>query len=681
MDPQFIAIYEGFAVQGGGWLRNPGSARLVEYASRAVRGQRDKLALVIEILSANPVPAIFYDRIFAAFTGAYARASGSLSDILREAFNSANELVLDLNRRSDAAHQLLVGLQAAVMQDPVLYIAQAGPVVAVLLHEDQLSFDPLDSPWMYPQGVNPQHEQRDLALGEADQIEPHFSRVELSPGDSLLLCNTAIVAALSDNDLEHALAASRQGALAAVFGPLLAQVEAVGIMITVAKARPQNAPAEQQKELVKQQEQPAADFTAPAVESPQPAAALSKPARIVGGSVLLVTAALIPIVLMIMIIAARLQYDRLRRQEFNDLRTTAQTQYEAALAIDDQLAQRRAMNDALQRTQEGLLALPNDSELLSLRLRILNRLDIINNVSRLYRMTKLVDIDDPTMSLATSRLQLAGNNLFVLNRGSSKVYHLVLDESGDQLQPVTEDSLIIQPGQQLGGVEINRIVDIVWMDADVFVRRSQLFALDRSGSLVVYDPETGPQGMALMPVGNSDSWLGPQTVAKYEGNLYILDPLQSRILKYVPVDGAYTLPPSDYLDPLLGIDLTGVVDMAIDGNIYVLYVDGRILKFLEGVQQPFTMDGLPTEMSTPLAMCVTGGLTDEDPGYVYVADPGSGRILQFAKTGSYIRQFMTNPDSDTLYNLQAFYIDESTGRLFIVADNAVWLTTLPPLGS
>ncbi|MCE5257966.1 MAG: hypothetical protein LLG44_02775 [Chloroflexi bacterium] len=681
MEPQLIAIFEGFAVRSGNWLRNPGNARLVEYTSRLERGKRDKLALVIEVLSAVPVPTIIYDRILAAFSGAYSRSDGTLTQALREGYDSANDLICDINRRADEAHQLMVGLQAAVVQDAELLLAQAGPVVAVLLHDGLLSFEPNDSPWMYPAGVNPANEQRDLAVGEAGQVEPHFSRVRLTPGDSLLLCNAAVTAALTDEQLGKVLASSHQGALAAVFGPLLYQVDAVGMMITIAQSPPkgsQETPAVQPLP----QGAPAAEPVGSAPDDDSaPTMLPRKPAKIVGGSVLLLTALLIPLVLMVMIIAARLQYDRLRRQEFNQLRTSAQVQYETALAVDDPLAQRRAMNAALQRTEEGLLALPEDEELLSLRQRIINRLDTINNVSRLYRLTKLLEIDDPAMADSTSRVIVAGSELFLLNRGSNRVYHLQLNESGDQLQPVDENSLILQPGQQLSGIEISKIVDIVWMDADVFVRHSQLMALERSGSLVAYDSQTGIQGMSLMPVGDSDLWLGPQTIGKYEGNLYILDPLQSRILKYVPVDGAYTLPPTDYLDPMLGIDLTGVVDMAIDGNIYVLYVDGRVLKFLEGNQQPFTMNGLPSEMTSPLALCVTNDISPEQPGYVYVADTGSGRILQFDKAGNYIRQFMANPDDDTLYDLQAFYVDEPTGRLFMVADGAIWLTTLPPLAS
>jgi len=688
VDSQLIAIFEGFALQGGSWRHNPGSARIVEYASRVAPGKRDKLAVVIEMLSASAIPSILYDRVFAAFTGAYSRASGNVVQALREGFAGANELLLDVNRRADDDHQILAGLHTAVMQEDELYLAQAGPVMAVMLHEDQLVCSPEDSPWLYPDGVNSGGEKRDQALGQSADISPHFSRARLSPGDTLLLCGTRLVAQLTEEELFRAMAASHEGALAAVFGPLLRQQNAVGLMITIARSpraavRKQAVLPEPQPEVPAQVEEQPEQAPAPAAQAPvneHPAQEWRKQGKLLGGSVLLVTSLLIPLVLMVMVIAARLQYESLRRREFNDLRTTAQVQYEAAMATEDQTAQRRAMSEALQRTEDALLALPNDTQLLSLRQRIVNRLDSINNVSRLYYLTRLVEIQDPGMDDSASRIIVAGQNVFLLNRGSSRVYHLLLNSSGDEIQPLDDKSLILEPGRELGGIVINHVVDIVWMAADVFTRRSQLMALERSGSLAVYEPETGLQGMSLIPVGNSDLWLGPQAVGRFGGNLYILDPLQSRILKYVPVDGSdYTLPPVDYLDPMLGIDLTGVVDMAIDGNIYLLYVDGRIVKFLEGVQQPFSMQGLPSSMTSPLALCVTGDGSEANRGYVYVADPGSARILQFDKDGNYIRQFMANVGDDTLANLQAFYIDEPTGRLFIVSKGAIWLTTVPPL--
>jgi len=682
VDPQLSIIYEGFAIERGSWRRNPGRARLTEHISRIERSQRDKLALVIDVISESAVPSIVYDRLFAAFSSAFARSEGDLSAALEAGYDGANALVLDMNSRADEAHQLLVGLQAAVIHEGWLYIAQAGPVVSVHWHHGKLSIEPPDSPWLYADGVNPSNETRDLALGETQQVSPRYNRLHLSPGDALLLCNTAVVAALSDDELLQIMAASHEDALPALLGPRLHQVEAVGMMLTVAPgpetiAFPEPAPvailpppesAELQAVVKDEPEEP--------VEPPPRAPA--PPVHQLGSAVLLITAAAIPLVLMIMVIFARVQYDALRRREFNELRSTAQQQYQAALEINDTLAQRRAMNEALARTEEGLLAMPRDEELLALQQRIINRLDQINAVSRLYRMTKLLDLDDPGMSAATSRISVSGSNLFLLNRGSNRVYHLRLDQAGEQLQPLDANSLVIQPGQQLGGVSISHLVDAVWMDADAFVRKAQLMVLERSGSLLAYDPEIGVQGISIMPVGNSDQWLGPQSIGKYDGNIYILDPLQSRILKYVPVEGAYTLPPIDYIDPMLGIDLTGAVDMAIDGNIYVLYVNGQILKFLEGVPQPFTMEGLPAEMTSPLQLCVTPDESTEKRGYVYVADPGSRRILQFDKQGNYIRQFMANPDADLLGDLQAFYVDEPSGRLFIAADDVIWLTTLPP---
>jgi prepilin-type processing-associated H-X9-DG protein len=152
-------------------------------------------------------------------------------------------------------------------------------------------------------------------------------------------------------------------------------------------------------------------------------------------------------------------------------------------------------------------------------------------------------------------------------------------------------------------------------------------------------------------------------------------------MKYVPVDNAYTSSPSDYLDPRLEIDLTGAVDMAIDGNMYVLFADGSVKKFFDGVELPFALTGLPDPMRSPTTLFVSGEQKPDAPGYLYVADAGNERVLQFDKNGAYIRQFMTKPGEPQFRGLRAIYVDEERRRMFVLSGNTLWLTDIPPLGT
>jgi len=158
-----------------------------------------------------------------------------------------------------------------------------------------------------------------------------------------------------------------------------------------------------------------------------------------------------------------------------------------------------------------------------------------------------------------------------------------------------------------------------------------------------------------------------------------LDPLLGRILKYTPEDDAYTSPPTDYVDLRLNVDLTGALDMTVDGNIYVLFADGKILKFFNGEPRPFDTRSLPSPMRNPSTIFVSGPKEPEANGYVYVTDTGNDRILQFDKSGAFVRQFKDRIGEARLVDLRAVYVDEETHRMFILSGNTLWLASLPLL--
>jgi sugar lactone lactonase YvrE len=118
--------------------------------------------------------------------------------------------------------------------------------------------------------------------------------------------------------------------------------------------------------------------------------------------------------------------------------------------------------------------------------------------------------------------------------------------------------------------------------------------------------------------------------------------------------------------------------MAVDGNMYVLFADGTIQKYLAGEPQPFSMRGLPDAMDSPRAIFVSGPQEPDAPGFVYVADTGNQRILQFDKQGTFLRQFRASAGQQVLRDLQGLYVDEDTGRLFIVSGRTLLLTAFTP---
>ncbi|NLG49163.1 MAG: hypothetical protein GX552_03505 [Chloroflexi bacterium] len=397
------------------------------------------------------------------------------------------------------------------------------------------------------------------------------------------------------------------------------------------------------------------------------------------GRALVAVALAIPLVMLMIVITTRVQYERARYGHFNDLKIEAQTAYDTAVNMQDQNAVRQGLYEALAMTEEGLAMEPADETLTALGRRIRRKLDEIDNVYRLYHFWQLTDLeDDATSTTDSTRIVIHGIDVYLLNRGSDRIYKYMLNDVGDALQPVESSPILAQKGELRGGVTLGDMVDLAWMKAGGQRTAESLVMLERTGVLLSYDPQ---QGIDVLPVADSDIWLKPQAIASYFGNLYVLDPLLGRILKYVPTDNAYTTPPSDYLDRQLDIDLTGAVDMAIDGNLYLLFADGRIVKLLNGEPQPFNMASLPTPMRSPTTIFVSGPQEPDGEGYVYVTDAGNERIVQFDKNGNFVRQFQANLGESQMQKLRGLYVDEERGRMFILSGQSLWLAELPALGS
>jgi hypothetical protein len=393
------------------------------------------------------------------------------------------------------------------------------------------------------------------------------------------------------------------------------------------------------------------------------------------GRALVAVALAVPMVMLFIVLMTRAQYDRTRQSQFASLQAVAQARFDDAMRREDVALKRQELQDALDKVRDGKVLRPDDETLNALERNILRKLDEVDVVHRLYHFWRLTDVDDDaTSSTDSSRIVIRGIDVYLLNRGSDRVYKFMLNDAGDALQSVSTNPVLVQKGETRDGVRLGDMVDITWLARGGQRTLDTFVVLERAGSLLAYDPQ---QGIDVLPVADSDRWLKPQAIGGYYGNLYVLDPLLGYILRYTPVDNAYTTPPAYYLNPNLSVDLTGAVDMAIDGNLYVLFADGKVLKFFDGDLRPFSMAGLPSRMKNPTSIFVSGKQEPDAPGAVYVADAGNERILQFDKSGNFVRQFRDTTTGNHLQNMRGIYVDDERGRLFVLSGRTLWQTNLP----
>ncbi len=164
-------------------------------------------------------------------------------------------------------------------------------------------------------------------------------------------------------------------------------------------------------------------------------------------------------------------------------------------------------------------------------------------------------------------------------------------------------------------------------------------------------------------------------VAGYNGNLYVADPGADQIWRYAPTANGYEGEPSGWFQAGKAPDMANLVDLGIDGRIWMLYSDGRLLKFLSGEQQPFTWTDLPDPLNGPTALAVS-----QEGDRLYVADPGNARIVEATKDGKFLRQFKAR-EGDLLRNVRDLYLDEAKGFFYIVTGDQLYKASVPQPGA
>ncbi len=167
-------------------------------------------------------------------------------------------------------------------------------------------------------------------------------------------------------------------------------------------------------------------------------------------------------------------------------------------------------------------------------------------------------------------------------------------------------------------------------------------------------------------------------IGTYHGNLYIVDSVNGLLWRYATTGTAYGKG-SSVIDKTK-YDLKGATSFAIDGAIYLLKKDGTVQKFVTGKQDTnFALTGIPE--ASPKVVQPLQILTNENTDNLYLLDGGitssarpTARILEFSKSGSFIRQFAF-PASVTA--VKSVDISEQERMIWALSGDKVTAFSLP----
>ncbi len=338
-------------------------------------------------------------------------------------------------------------------------------------------------------------------------------------------------------------------------------------------------------------------------------------------------------------------------QEYQNKLTSAQDKYKAAedaLIYDNEGKARELLQEATGLVAEILASKYFNEEAKTLEGKITTTLDKTDHVTRITDAKVTADFSSLPSSEKLQTIIALDKFLYTFNPDSASVFNVSLETP----KPKTAAGASISVGKLK--------CSTVMSDSEVLV-----FYNETAG---IYELDSNSNQLTKKEIEAGASWSQAVDISTYFSYLYLLDPTQNQIYKHSRTISGYGRG-SEYITES-GIDLSKAVSLAIDGNVYVLTSDGKIIKFLQGAKTEFEISNLPGTLNSPTEIFI-----DPDTTYLYISDPSNNRIVALDEKGGFIAQYV----SDDLNGATGFYADETAKKGYFLSGTKIYQFSLKHL--
>lgn len=184
---------------------------------------------------------------------------------------------------------------------------------------------------------------------------------------------------------------------------------------------------------------------------------------------------------------------------------------------------------------------------------------------------------------------------------------------------------------------------------------------DKNGKIIKYNPTDNSLSLIQTNLSNDGNLI--KSAASYSQRLYFLD-ISGKIWRLDPQGNNFSTP-NNWLNS--EIDTNLAIDLAIDGNIYLLYQNGLIEKFTRGFKTEFDFERIEPNLTN-----ATRIYTGQDIPYLYILDPTNKRIIVYHNEGRLSRQYHL----PSLENLKDFVVDYKAENdksiVYLLSDDDVY---------
>jgi len=694
------------------------TARVVEPTSGVapVKG-KGNLYILIEITGDDAaVISRLYRDLLNLIQEAYYAASGDVIASLTDAIQAAHSHLQAYNQRHES--DFTGGVTCLVVTSQEVISAQAGPTILAVRSRAGLQwFSPLN------------HEDY-ISLGEEDAPAVEIGRVSGHAGIVIVAMNSAWVNYLEVPLMIEATDVARARAVADQMAGIGIDAEEslTALVVTLSEAAgqgqgvvisPETLPAEAEaatpsesmpaapddidkdldwedvyetpaaKTPQKQPEKRAFSLTAiaklgrraprpkvskkPAAPAPKSKIRIKKPRRVP-----FVLGVILILIVGVGLLTAGMWYyqNQQRQQLFEKFIRAATVQLNQAKELEDVEIKRQSLKFAKQQLDQARQISPDDPKVRTIEADILAYQAEVNKVVALMAGfdLPLVDFTDPASNPTT--VFVNGLSVFVLDTGLGVFKRYQLDDAtGDRLAQSEENPrILLKTGDSVEGRAVGQLAHAIWAPAAGNRTVSSPLILDQGVQLFGISEGLGPVNVALTENASLQFVKG---LYYYNGNIYLLDSVGGQFWRYRPSGPNYSNDPEPYFPPETTVNLKSVIDVGIDGYVWLLYPNGSMLKFLSGVQEPFVLESIDPPLTQAVALWVNSA--EGELGRIYIADAATNRVIVFDKTGKLLAQLTPLEHAEALEALRDIYVDELTNTLYLLTKTRLYQSPIPNL--
>jgi hypothetical protein len=635
----------------------------------------------------------------------YAKDPLSLTGALTRSLRAAHDHLRDWNRKSLKEHRVGAGASCLALRAREAYLAQIGPSIAYIRTAEGQC-----------RRLEPESPTFDASLGMADDFAPRLTRVELNPGDLVLLASTNVETVAPRDHIERTLSHGADDALQELYllcrdvpdasivllscfeqeieppqyltragdatlldptsmdgaptapEPVLAGGGAPPLEAKAELAFDAGVPAPPQPAISEQVREIAATTAPPSRANVRIRGDASTPRRKSASSGGVLPPVRVPKLAIFAALAVALvgvlvwwqlpdSVAESREEKFVALMAEAREASATAQSTSDAGLKRQLLTEAEATLVEAEKIHDDNGELLALKADVAAAIGVLDAVYEVREFAPIADLaQQVTGTLSITSTVVGGGNAYLLDAGDGRVLRVPLAPAS-ALTGGGAPETILEQGQA-GFVVPSRPASIAWAD-----QTGSLIIVDDNRQAFSYVP-----GGPLVPilVREAADLASLDAIATSGENLYVLDVAANQVWRYLPGQSGFDSERTDLVD---AESLADATELAVAQDIYVLDRELGIRRFQGRAEVPFPLAGIDRPLMEPAALTVLPG-----SNRLVVTDRGNKRIVIASPEGAFLRQIVSPAFTD----LRAAAVDEGTGTLYVLNGDTLLQATFPP---